>query len=258
MSTQHTTSGDPARSLALLWRTQEPTSRRNKPDLSVDRIVSVASGLADADGLAALSMRKVAERLGVGTMSLYTYVPGRGELIDLMLDAAYAGLHADGGRPDGWRDRLGAIAHANWRLFLRHPWMLQASRGRLLGPNLVAKYEYELSAVDGLGLTDGEMDSTVSLVNSYAEGAAGQAVAVGETERASGMTDGQWWRAHGPVLASLIRDSDYPTASRVGSSVGREHRTVYPAEHDFAFGLERVLDGIQVLVDSRSSSADGV
>ena len=255
MSTQHTTSGDPARSLALLWRTQEPTSRRNKPDLSVDRIVSVASELADSDGLGALSMRKVAERLGVGTMSLYTYVPGRGELVDLMLDAAYAGLHAGGERPDGWRDRLDAIAHANWRLFLRHPWMLQASRGRLLGPHLVAKYEYELAAVDGLGLTDDEMDSTVSLVNSYAEGAAGQAVAGSETERASGMTDGQWWRTHGPILATLVRESDYPIASRVGSAVGREHRAVYPAEHAFAFGLERVLDGVQVLVDSRAPSA---
>ncbi|OOC56283.1 MULTISPECIES: TetR/AcrR family transcriptional regulator [Nocardiopsis] len=253
MPTQYPRSGDPARSLALLWRTQEPVSRRSKPDLSVDRIVAVASETADTDGLAALSMRKVAERLGVGTMSLYTYVPGKGELVDLMLDAAYADLYEGGERPGHWRDRLGAVAYANWRLFLRHPWMLQTPRNRLLGPHLIAKYEYELSAVDGLGLTDAEMDSTVSLVNSYAEGAAGQAVAAGENERSSGMTDGQWWRTHGPLLAAFVRDDDYPLASRVGSAVGREHQTAYAPEHEFAFGLERVLDGVQVLVDSRSS-----
>ncbi len=253
MPTQYTKSGDPARSLALLWRTQEPVSRRNKPDLSVDRIVAVASEMADTDGLAALSMRKVAERLGVGTMSLYTYVPGKGELVDLMLDAAYADMYADGERPGHWRERLSAVAYANWRLLLRHPWMLQTPRGRLLGPHLIAKYEYELSAVDGLGLSDVEMDSTVSLVNSYAEGAASQAAAVSETERATGMTDGQWWSTHGPLLAAFTRDSDYPLASRVGSTVGREHRTVYSSDHEFAFGLERVLDGVRVLVDSRSA-----
>ncbi|WP_150250989.1 TetR/AcrR family transcriptional regulator [Nocardiopsis deserti] len=252
MPTQYTKSGDPARSLALLWRTQEPVSRRNKPDLSVDRIVAVASEMADTDGLAALSMRKVAERLGVGTMSLYTYVPGKGELVDLMLDAAYADMYADGERPGHWRERLSAVAYANWRLLLRHPWMLQTPRGRLLGPHLIAKYEYELSAVDGLGLSDVEMDSTVSLVNSYAEGAASQAAAVSETEQATGMTDGQWWSTHGPLLAAFTRDSDYPLASRVGSTVGREHRTVYSSDHEFAFGLERVLDGVRVLVDSRS------
>ena len=254
MPTRNTSSGDPARSLALLWRTQEPVSRRSKPDLSVDRIVATASEMADTDGLGALSMRKVAERLGVGTMSLYTYVPGKGELVDLMLDAAYADMYAGEEHPEDWRDRLSAVAHANWRLFLRHPWMLQTPRGRLLGPHFLAKYEYELSAVEGLGLTDMEMDSTISLVNSYAEGAAAQAVAGGESQRTSGMTDGQWWRSHGPILATFVRDGDYPIASRVGTSVGMERGTVYSPEHEFGFGLERVLDGIQVLVDSRGVS----
>src|SRR6266536_4823913 len=83
-------SGDPARSLALLWRTSERASRKGKPDLSVEVIVRTAIELADTAGLTALSMRRVAERLGVGTMSLYTYVPGKAELLDVMLDVVYA------------------------------------------------------------------------------------------------------------------------------------------------------------------------
>lgn len=86
---EHSGKGDPARSLALLWRTSERTSRKGKPDLSVDRIVRAGIEIADAEGLAALSMRRVAERLGVGTMSLYTYVPGKAELLDVMLDTVY-------------------------------------------------------------------------------------------------------------------------------------------------------------------------
>lgn len=247
------TGGDPTKSLPLLWRFQEPTNSRKKTGLSVDRIVDTAVEMADADGIGALSMRKVAESLGTGTMSLYTYVPGKGELIDLMLDAALADVH-QGEQPEHWRDRLAAIAHANWRLYLRRPWMLQFAQARLLGPNATAKYEAELSAVEGLGLSDLEMDSTVNLVNSYAEGTANHAVSVGETERQSGMTDQQWWQTHGRLLSAFTDDEQYPTASRVGSTVGMARQKLYQPEQEFAFGLERLLDGIQVLVDSRSGT----
>ncbi|GAB2517390.1 TetR/AcrR family transcriptional regulator [Nocardiopsis aegyptia] len=256
MSTQRNKPSDPARSMALLWRRGEPTSRRNKPDLSVDRIVAAASELADAEGLGALSMRRVADRLGVGTMSLYTYVPGKGELIDLMVDAAYARMYADA-PPEHWRDRLTEVAHANRRLYTRHPWILQTVTMRLLGPHCLAKYDRELAAVDGLGLTEIEMDSTVSLVNGYVESTARQTLALTEAERESGMDVEQWWRTYGPLLAALVDDEDFPLASRVGGAVGAAHQTVYAPDHEFAFGLERVLDGIQVLVEARSAGNGG-
>lgn len=258
MPPQHNKSGDPARSLALLWRTQEPASRRRgKPELSVDRIVVAATEIADAEGLAALSMRRVAEALGVGTMSLYTYVPGKGELIDLMVDAAYADLDS-GDRSGGWRERLRRIANANRDLYIRHPWMLQTITTRLLGPNLIAKYDHELSAIDGLGLSEVEMDSTVNLVNGYVESTTRQTLGAEQVARESGMDDEQWWRTYNPLLAALIDDSQYPIASRVGSAVGAAHQAVYDPDHEFSFGLERVLDGVQVLVDTRSAerSAD--
>src|ERR671915_993295 len=104
--TEYTGRGDPARSMALLWGIQKPPTRGPKPGLQVERIVEAAIRVADAEGLAALSMRRVAGELGVGTMSLYTYVPGKAELLDVMLDTVLA----EQARPDeaagGWRAGL--------------------------------------------------------------------------------------------------------------------------------------------------------
>ncbi|MET9782323.1 TetR/AcrR family transcriptional regulator [Nocardiopsis alba] len=254
MPPQPSKSGDPARSLSLLWRTQEPAPRRRGgPGLSVDRIVAAATEIADSEGLTALSMRRVAESLEVGTMSLYTYVPGKGELIDLMVDAAYGDLDTRD-RSGHWRERLRGIAYANRELYVRHPWMLQVVTIRLLGPNLIAKYDHELSAVDGLGLSEVEMDSTVNLIDGYVESAVRQALGAEQVARESGMDDAQWWRTYDPLLTALVDESAYPTASRVGTAVGRAHQAVHDPEHEFSFGLERVLDGVQVLVDSRSTN----
>ncbi|MFI7451644.1 TetR/AcrR family transcriptional regulator [Nonomuraea sp. NPDC049714] len=285
MTVEYSGKGDPARSLALLWRTSERTSRKGKPDLSVDRIVRAAIEVADADGLQALSMRRVAERLGVGTMSLYTYVPGKPELLDVMLDTvygetAYAGTghgemghagtgqgemgHAGTGQgetagpeevPGGWRGRLEVIARENWRLYLRHPWLLQVAASRpVLGPNVTAKYDYELRAVDGIGLTDVEMDSVITLVTGFVHGTARGAVEAAQAESRTGLSDEQWWAAHAPFFSRIADVGRFPTAARVGQATGEALGAAYSAEHAFEFGLQRVLDGIEALVSGRAST----
>jgi AcrR family transcriptional regulator len=253
MTTEYSGSGDPARSLALLWRTRERTSRKGKPDLSVDVIVRAAIELADSSGLGALSMRRVAERLGVGTMSLYTYVPGKAELLDVMVDTVYGELPRPDDPPGGWRERLEAIARANFALYQRHPWLLQVAISRpVLGPNAIAKYDYELRAVDGIGLTDVEMDSVLTLLSGYVHGAARGAVEAAAAEQSTGVTDEQWWYAHAPFLERILDTRHYPTASRVGTAAGQAHGAAYDPDHAFEFGLHRVLDGIEVLIESRS------
>jgi AcrR family transcriptional regulator len=252
MSTEYSGSGDPARSLALLWRTRERTSRKGKPDLSVEAIVRTAIELADTSGLAALSMRRVAERLGVGTMSLYTYVPGKAELLDVMLDTVYGEVAMPDDLPGGWRGRLEHIARENMALYQRHPWLLQVAISRpVLGPNTIAKYDYELRAIDGIGLSDIDMDSVLTLVSGYVHGAARGAAEAAAAEQSTGMSDEQWWYAHSPFLERILDARRYPTAARVGSAAGAAHQAAYNPEHAFEFGLKRVLDGIQVLVDSR-------
>ncbi|TDD20034.1 TetR/AcrR family transcriptional regulator [Nonomuraea diastatica] len=253
MTVEYPGKGDPARSLALLWRTSERASRKGKPELSVDRIARAAIEVADAEGLQALSMRRVAERLGVGTMSLYTYVPGKPELLDVMLDTVYGETARPEDVPGGWRSRLEQIARANWALYLRHPWLLQVATSRpVLGPNVTAKYEYELRAIDGIGLTDLEMDSVITLITGFVHGAARGAVEAAQAETRTGMTDEQWWAAHSPFFGRIADVDRYPTATRVGQAVGEELNAAYNPEHAFAFGLQRVLDGIEALVAGRA------
>ena len=251
MATEYSGGGDPARSLAVLWRMKDGTARRGRSDLSVDRIVRAAIELADAEGIAALSMRRVADRLGVGTMSLYTYVPGKAELLDAMLDTVYGETE----RPEsgaGWRERLEQIAWQNWAMYHRHPWMLQVATGRaVLGPNVIAKYDHELRAVDGIGLTDVEMDSVLSLVLGHVEGAARRSVEAAQTERRSGLTDEQWWHAHAPLMGRIMDPGRFPVASRVGSAAGEVHGSAQNPAHAFEFGLQRILDGIEVFVQPR-------
>ena len=167
--------GDPARSMALLWRT--PSARTGpgpKPGLSVDAIVAAAIAVADTDGLAGLSMRAVAERLGVTAMALYTYVPGKDELLDLMYDGAHAELPGRSDLDEGWRSAVASWATDLLGCYVRHPWALHVATGRPpLGPGLMRKYELELRAVDGLGLSEVQMDLLVTLVNGFVRGTVG-------------------------------------------------------------------------------------
>lgn len=252
MSTEYSGTGDPARSLALLWRTSERSSRKGRPELSVERIVRAAIGIADTEGLAALSMRRVAEHLGVGTMSLYTYVPGKAELIDVMLDTVSGETPRPAEVPGGWRARLEQIARENWALYRRHPWMPHVGTSRPpLGPQVWAKYDYELRAVEGIGLTDVEMDSVLTLVLNHVQGAARQQADAAQVERATGLDDEQWWNAHVPYLAKLDDTERFAVAARVGSAAGAEHRAAHAPDHGFEFGLQRILDGVEALISSR-------
>lgn len=259
VTTEYSGTGDPARSLALLWRTRERPHRKGRTELTVDRIVGAAIALADADGLGALSMRRVAEQLGAGTMSLYTHVPGKGELLDVMLDTVHGEPDPEPVPADGdWRARLAHIARSNWARYLRHPWLLQVATTRPpLGPHVIARYEHELRAVDGLGLSDLEMDAVVTLVNGYVHGAVRGAVEAAQAAARTGMTDDQWWHAHAPYLEKVLDPRRWPTAARVGAAAGQEYGGAGDPVRAFTFGLERVLDGVAVLVAARGVAPGG-
>ena len=246
--------GDPVRSMELLWGAgPPPKSRGPKQGLTVERIVRAGIEIADADGLGALSMRRVAERLGVGTMSLYTYVPSKAELVDVMYDRAVASVD----RPEiegGWREKLTAIAWADWGLYRRHPWLLQvmAMARPPLGPAAIASYDYNLRAVDGIGLTELEMDSVVSMVSVYVQGSARAAAEADTSQHDTGQTDDEWWSTYAPLLEQVFDPAKYPVAARVGAVAGETYQSAYDATHGFEFGLARILDGVAALVTSRT------
>lgn len=252
----HTDDADPAqridRTLTLLWRGTLGTpqgSRGPRQRASVDDVVRAGIELADAAGLEALSMRKVADRLGLGAMTLYTYVPGRAELIGLMVDevAAEAELAP---HPPALRERMTAVVRLLWDEYHRHPWLLQVESSRpWIGPHLSDRYEWQLEAIDGVGLTDLEMDQVVTLLAGFAESAARASIRARTTLEASGITDAQWWEINAPLLGQVMAGRDYPISGRVGQVAGETYDAVSDPDRSFVFGLERILDGIESLLD---------
>ena len=236
--------------LALLWG---PRDRPGRSGLTVAAIVESAIRLADADGLEALSMRGIAADLGVGTMSLYTHVPGKPALIELMVDTVagrvYAGSDEPSNQSGGWRPALAFIARRNWDGYLRHSWLLEVPAGRpVLGPNVSRKYEKELGPLDGVGLSDVEMDSVLTLLLVHAEGMARWKVSLEQARRQSGESDLDWWTTISPTLATMMDRSAFPLGSRVGTAAGEYHQSSGDPAHAMEFGLERILDGVRDLI----------
>ncbi|HXA38879.1 MAG TPA: TetR/AcrR family transcriptional regulator [Phenylobacterium sp.] len=256
MATEFSGGGDPGRSIALLWGVAGASpggaARRGpKPRHSVDEIVAAAIQLADAEGLGAISMRRLAETLGISPMSLYTYVPSKAELVDLMLDRV-AGEDPAPDADGGWRGRLTMIARQRWAMAQRHPWFLQVGVHRPpLGPNVLARVEATLSAIDGIGLSETEMDQVTSLVGDYVRGAVRGALEAREIEKQTGMTDEQWWAMNTPLLEGLVDPARYPTTVKIGEAFKAGRMPPPDHERNFEFGLQRVLDGIEAFIANR-------
>ncbi|MEU6095026.1 TetR/AcrR family transcriptional regulator [Streptomyces sp. NPDC047079] len=251
MPTERTSAGDPARTLQLLWRHSGADRRRGpRRGLSVDAVVEAATAIADTEGLDSVTMRRVAQELGVVPMTLYTYVPGKAELLDLMLDAAYARMPRTDTTGEPWYRRVTAVAEENKALFERHPWAATVSTARPpLGPGLMAKYEHELSALDGLGLSDVEMDDCLTYLLTFVGACARAAADARSAQHDSTMNDRQWWEANAPLLARVLDQDAYPTAVRVGAAAGAAHGTAYDPDHAYTFGLQRALDAFAALID---------
>ncbi len=216
-------------------------------------VVAAGISLADESGLEALTMRAIADRLAVSPMSLYTYVPGKAELLDLMLDSVYRAMQ----RPplpgsEEWRQGLSLIADQNRTLFQEHPWAARISTSRPpLGPGMMAKYEYELGPFDGLGLSDLEIDASLTYLLAFVQAAALAAQDAKNIAGESGVDDPSWWSEVGPLLERFVSAQDYPLASRVGTAAGLEQNAAYEPELAYSFGLARVLDGLGALIERR-------
>lgn len=243
--------GDARRSLSLLWRAPgaEPAPRPGrsgpKPALSIDLIVSAGIAVADSEGMAALSMRAVGERLGRTAMALYTYVPGKAELLDLMHDRALAEMPLESGDCGDWRPDVTAWAEALHACYLRHSWMLRVSQARpVLGPAELAVMEALLRALQPAGLPAGRLRGAVGALWQFVRGMAGVAAEARDAADATGVPDADWWTARSAQLAALAPDfaERFPllTALERGGDPDPQARD----REGFRSGLAVLLDGI--------------
>jgi AcrR family transcriptional regulator len=244
---------DAARLLAALWRVAPAKKARGpRQSSSIDEVVDAAIAIADADGIEALTIRGVADRLGVSPMSVYTYVSTKAELFALMVDAVNLRMERSRPKGKGWRARVAAVADDNRRLYERHPWLVTLPPNRPpLGPGTIAKYEYELGALADTGLDEVSIDAALTFVLGFVESCAHASARARAATRESTKSDADWWDEHGPELARLYDPSKYPMATRIGSAAGEFHQGTYSAEYAYTFGLARVLDGLEALVQAR-------
>ncbi|RZQ61724.1 TetR/AcrR family transcriptional regulator [Amycolatopsis suaedae] len=216
--------------------------------LAEDGIVATAVTVADAEGLAAASMRRVAAELGVGTMSLYRHVSGKDELVVRMVDAVLA----EKPRPDpglvGWRARAEAAARRDWGIYRAHPWVVKVFTSTRLSmtEQEMTDIEWILAAFGEEGLDIGTTYQLALLVSSYVNGVGMLLAGDVEAERESGESMAQWREARVPLVIERAASGAYPWFAQF-----IEHEVELPPFDDiFEFGLQRVLDGITPMVEA--------
>jgi AcrR family transcriptional regulator len=302
----------------FLWGGRAERTRGPKPTLSLDRIADAAIAIADADGLAAVSMQRVAADLGYTKMSLYRYLPGKTELVALMVERALGEPPPLAGRD--WRAALAEWCRLLLAGFVRHRWALDATVGaRPLGPNELAWMESALTVLAGTPLTGGERLDAMVLLVGHARMLAEQttvrrpeqapdrppavagseepppaAAVAGSEDRPPAVTGSE----ERPPAAAVAGNEERPPAvtgseerppaaavagseERLPAAAGSEEElsagiAAVIAEHGdrfpqlasamaeaaatggqnqaFDFGLERILDGLDALIRSRSAS----
>jgi AcrR family transcriptional regulator len=242
---------DPQRTLELLWGAAAPGSRGPRPSLTLARIVDTAVAVADADGLPAVSMRRVADELGVTTMSLYRYVPSKDVLLELMLDAATGIPPEQQTPPESWRPALERWARAIKTRYRERPWMLQVTiAGPPMGPNNLAWMDAGLAPLQDTGLSPEDMLYVLLLLFIYVRGQAQLGFGMTEAEERTGVPARERDEVYAQMMQALVSTGRYPALAQIAASGVFELADDDP-DADFEFGLSRILDGVQALVQVR-------
>ncbi|MFD9029948.1 TetR/AcrR family transcriptional regulator [Streptomyces sp. NPDC059567] len=227
----------------VIWARPERTGRGPKPAYSRADIVAAAVRIADADGIDALSMRRIAADIGCGTMSLYNYVPRKEDLYELMVDAVSGeyDLPDPPRRPGGdWRADMLHVAREARGILRRHPWVIRLmTTGYAYGPNALRFLEGCLACLDGLDLPGGTKMELIATVNGTVMTIVANELAIAERARGLPWSEEQEQAVRGAYLRERLADGAYPRLAAVFAASG-----VGPLDPDEIFDrtLERVLD----------------
>jgi AcrR family transcriptional regulator len=244
-------------SIEAAWGLRGRPGKGPRPGLSLERIVDAAVRVAAAEGLGAVSMSRVAGDLGVSTMALYRYVAAKDELLVLMVDAA-------GGAPppppagESWRAGLERWARGYLEVLRRHPWILRVPiNSPPVTPNQILWLEDGLRSMRDTGLREDEKASVILLLSGYVRNYATLAADIQAAAAAPGSTTRELSISYGRILARVADPERFPAVHAVISAGAFDDadEDAPGMEDEFAFGLERVLDGIEALVRTRRRPA---
>lgn len=225
-----------------------PPHRKNASDraLTPERIVAAATAVADAEGLAAVSMRRIAAELEVATMSLYRHVADKDDLLMQMMDAAFAKSPFPINSSESWRDRIELAARMLWAMFRRHPWLAPALS--VTRPQPVASAipftEWVLNALDGHGLDLQTIFTAYITLFNYVRGTAVNVEMETEAEALTGLNNEEWMDAQEAALQAILATGPFPMFRRLATA-GYD----FDLDGLFEFGLQRLLDGIATLLE---------
>jgi len=230
-----------------IWMRPERPARGPKPTYSRAQITEAAVRIADAEGLEAATMRRIAAEIGAGAMSLYRYVPSRDDLIMLIADRLMGEIDVEGMPSGDWRADLTRYAHGMRAMWLRHPWIATVHRSLLgLGPNQLRLIERVMGALDSHVGIDENL-SLMAILNGYVEGAVREEVGSAEEIRRSGLSESEWMARSYPRVQQLLKSGDYPVFTKIVEEGRQAHLS---REDQFRYGLERVLDCIAAAIPS--------
>jgi AcrR family transcriptional regulator len=233
--------------VAAAWGIRERPPKGPKPAQTRARIVDAAVRVADAEGMDAVSMGRVAAELGAAPMSLYRHLSGKEELLALMVDAAWGDPPGAPPPGEGWRAGLYRWAWGMRANGKRHPWAAHLPiRGLPVLPHEVAWFEQALACMADTGLAEVRKASVVMLLSGYVRNIVTTEADIEAAMRDSGMTPDRWMASDAILLRRLADQQRFPAlAAFIAAGV---FDVADGPDDEFIFGLDRILDGIEVLI----------
>lgn len=235
--------------LGEAWGLRERPNKGPKRGLSLQRIVDAAVAIAASEGLSAVSMSRVAADLGASTMALYRYLSSKDELLVLMTDAIYRTPPSPPETPDeGWRAGLSRWAWEQHTILRKHTWALRIPiTGPPVTPNQIIWLERGLHCLSDTPLSEGDKLSVIMLLSGYTRSEATVSADVEATFMAKAPDELAAMVSYGQLVRTLVGPDRFPALNKV-IDAGVLDEPAGP-DDEFVFGLERILDGIGVLID---------
>jgi AcrR family transcriptional regulator len=234
-----------------IWMRPERPAYGPKPVYSRGQITETVIRIADAEGLEAATMRRIAAEIGGGAMSLYRYVPSRDDLVELMADQIMGEIDVAGMPSGDWRTDLTRYADGLRAMWLRHPWIASVQRSLpSFGPCQLLLIERLMGVLDDVIPIDENL-GLIAMLSGYIEGTVREEISSAKELRRSGLSESEWMARSHPYVAQLVKSGEYPMFTKIVMQARQPHLS---RDDQFRAGLQRVLDYIAAALPPTADS----